>query len=240
MLALLYCVLATHITILCVTMYLHRSQAHRSVHFHPAIAHAMRFWLWLTTGMVTKQWVAVHRYHHQKTDLPQDPHSPVVHGIWTVLFTGTVLYQRAAKNAELVERYGKATPTDFVENWIYTPYNFAGVLLLLLFNMTAFGFWGLVVWLIQMLWIPFWAAGVINGLGHWRGYRNHDTNDNSHNISRWGIVIGGEELHNNHHHSPTSACLAHKPGEVDVAWLWIKLLHKFNLCSIRNEKALIP
>lgn len=240
MLALLYCVLSTHITILCVTMYLHRSQAHRSVHFHPVIAHAMRFWLWLTTGMVTKQWVAVHRYHHQKTDLRDDPHSPVTHGFWTVMLTGTALYQRATKNSDLVDRYGKATPNDFVESWVYTPYNFVGILLLLLFNMTAFGFLGLIVWLIQMLWIPFWAAGVINGLGHWRGYRNHNTADNSHNICRWGIVIGGEELHNNHHHSPTSACLSHKSGEIDVAWFWIKLLHKLKLCSIRNEKALIP
>ena len=238
--ALAYCVLATHITILCVTLYLHRSQAHRAVEFHPVIAHAMRFWLWLTTGMVTREWVAVHRYHHQKTDSLEDPHSPVAHGIRTVLLRGAVLYQRAAKNRDLVNKYGKGTPNDFVENWVYAPYSLAGVLLLLLFNMTLFGAWGLAVWLIQMLWIPFWAAGVVNGLGHWRGYRNHKTADNSHNICRWGVVIGGEELHNNHHYSPASAKLSHKPGEIDIGWFWIEVLRDLRLCKVKNEKALTP
>lgn len=240
MTAALYCLAATYITTICVTLYLHRSQAHRSVEFHPVIQHFMRFWLWLTTGMVTKQWVAVHRYHHQKTDSPGDPHSPVIHGIWTVLLTGALLYNKATKNSTMVTKYGKGTPDDFVENWIYTPYNLAGILLLLLFNMSIFGFWGLVVWIVQMIWIPLTAAGIINGLGHWWGYRNHNTNDNSHNICRWAVLIGGEELHNNHHHNPASAKLSHKKGEVDAGWFWIEILRDLKLCTIKNEKALTP
>ena len=231
--ALAYCVVATHLTILCVTLYLHRSQAHRAVEFHPAIAHAMRFWLWFTTGMVTREWVAVHRYHHQKTDSPEDPHSPVAHGIWTVLFRGAVLYQRAAKNHSLVSKYGKGTPNDFVENWVYTPYSLAGVLLLLLFNMTIFGAWGLAVWLIQMLWIPFWAAGFINGIGHWWGYRNGETKDHSRNVSPWGILIGGEELHNNHHLDPANPKLSRRWFEFDIGWMWFKLFQLVGLAKLR-------
>ena len=240
MTALIYLLVATHITILSVTLYLHRSQAHRSVEFHPVVQHFMRFWLWLTTGMVTSEWVAIHRYHHQKTDLAQDPHSPHAHGIFTVLFKGAWLYYKATKNNEMVTKYGKGTPQDFVEIWIYKPYSFVGILLLLLVNMTCFGAAGLLVWIVQMAWIPFWAAGVINGLGHWWGYRNYDTPDHSHNICGWGILIGGEELHNNHHYNPTSAKLSMKPNEIDVGWFWIEVLRDLKLAKVRNEKALIP
>ena len=205
---LLYLLVLTHLTIVCVTLYLHRSQAHKSVEFNPFVSHLMRFWLWLTTGMITKQWVAIHRKHHRFSDKSGDPHSPLVFGIWQVLTKGALLYHDASKDTDMVNTYGVGTPDDWVERNIYTPHSRLGIGILLLFNIWLWGWAGAIVWLVQMLWIPFWAAGVINGIGHWWGYRNGEAKDNSRNIVPWGIVIGGEELHNNHHLEPASARLS--------------------------------
>jgi stearoyl-CoA desaturase (delta-9 desaturase) len=229
----LYTLIVTHITIACVTLYLHRSQAHKSVTFHPIINHFMRFWLWLTTGMITKQWVAIHRKHHSLTDKEGDPHSPKVFGIWRVLFGGAFLYNDASKNKKLIDNFGKGTPNDWIEKHVYTPYHYVGVVLLLCLNLLWFSYWGLLIWAIQMIWIPFWAAGVINGIGHYWGYRNHETKDNSRNISPWGIIIGGEELHNNHHTDPASPKLSRRWFEIDIGWMWIIILSKLKLATIR-------
>jgi len=230
---LLYTLIATHITIVAVTLYLHRSQAHRGVEFHPMVSHFFRFWLWLTTGMVTQQWVAIHRKHHQKSDQPGDPHSPHVFGIWRVLFAGTRLYSRAAKDTAMIKQFGVGTPNDWVERNIYSKYNFLGITLLLIANSLCFGWWGLLVWSIQMIWIPFWAAGVINGAAHWWGYRNGQTRDHSRNISPWGIIVGGEELHNNHHLDPASARLSRRWWEFDIGWMYICLLRRLKLAQVR-------
>jgi stearoyl-CoA desaturase (Delta-9 desaturase) len=230
---LIYTLVATHITIACVTLYLHRGQAHKSVVFHPAIEHFMRFWLWLTTGMVTRQWVAIHRKHHRYSDREGDPHSPYVYGIWQVLFKGAWLYHEASKDTDMVSTYGRGTPADWVERNIYTPYSRLGIGLVLVFNTLIFGWWGPVIWGIQMLWIPFWAAGVINGLGHWCGYRNGETRDLSRNISPWGIVIGGEELHNNHHLDPASARLSRNWWEFDIGWMYIRILSTLRLATVK-------
>jgi stearoyl-CoA desaturase (delta-9 desaturase) len=224
----------THITIACVTLYLHRSQAHRAVEFNPAISHFMRFWLWLTTGMVTKQWVAIHRRHHRSSDLPGDPHSPHVFGIGRVLFKGAGLYHSASKDTAMIKQYGVGTPDDWVERNIYSAHSRLGIALMLLIDLTLFGLWGWVVWGIQMLWIPFWAAGVINGLGHWIGYRNGHTKDHSRNISPWGIVIGGEELHNNHHLDPASPRLSKNWFEFDIGWMYITLLRAVGLAKLKS------
>ena len=228
MLAIIYLLLATHITILSVTLYLHRSQAHRSVTFHPVIAHLMRAWLWLTTGMITREWVAVHRQHHARTDESGDPHSPHVHGIWQVVFKGAWLYTRAAQDRNMIHSLGRGCPDDWIERVLYTPHSRLGIGILLLINVILFGALGVLIWGIQMIWIPLWAAGVVNGIGHWWGYRNGETRDRSRNIFPIGIWIGGEELHNNHHLSPASARLSLKPWEFDIGWLWIRLL-----CSLR-------
>ena len=188
----LYTLIVTQITIACVTLYLHRSQAHKAVTFHPAINYFMRFWLWFTTGMITKEWVAIHRKHHQKSDQEGDPHSPQIYGIWTVLFKGAGLYHKASKDRAMVEKLGVGTPDDWIERNIFTPYSRAGILLMLIIDLALFGSMGFIVWGIQMLWIPFWAAGVINGLSHWWGYRNTDTKDTSRNLWPLGIWIGGE------------------------------------------------
>lgn len=225
----------THITIACVTLYLHRSQAHKSVEFHPAISHFMRLWLWLTTGMVTKQWVAVHRKHHRFSDHEGDPHSPVVYGIKNIFFRGVYYYYLAAKDAEMVMSYGKGTPNDWIERKVYTPYRHTGILLMMVIDLVLFGPWGLLIWGIQMLWIPFWAAGVINGVGHWVGYRNGATKDNSRNISPLGIIIGGEELHNNHHLDPASAKLSKKAWELDIGWVYIRILSMLGLAKVRTS-----
>lgn len=222
----------THITILCVTLYLHRSQAHRSVTFHPVVAHFMRFWLWLTTGMNTKEWVAVHRKHHQAADAPADPHSPKIYGIWNILLGGVYYYVKAKKDPEVM-KLGVGTPIDWIESKVYTPYPFAGILLMLMIDVLAFGLIGAVVWLVQMLWIPLWAAGVINGLAHWWGYRNYSVNDTSRNLLPLGIWIGGEELHNNHHGNGTSPKLSLKWYEFDIGWFWISILSKLNLATVR-------
>lgn len=229
----IYLLVATHMTILCVTLYLHRSQAHRSVQFHPVIAHAMRFWLWLTTGMVTREWVAVHRRHHQASDRDGDPHSPHVYGIWRVLFGGAWLYARASRNRELLNTLGSGTPDDWMEQHVYSAHPFVGIMLLLIINAALFGPIGILIWGIQMIWIPFWAAGVINGLAHWVGYRNHDVADRSRNILPWGIWIGGEELHNNHHGDGASAKLSHRWWEFDEGWMWICILRWLGLARTR-------
>jgi stearoyl-CoA desaturase (delta-9 desaturase) len=199
----------------------------------------MRFWLWLTTGMVTKQWVAIHRKHHSQCEKPGDPHSPHVYGIWRVFFGGAFLYHDASKDKQMIESYGKGTPDDWIEKNIYSKHSRLGITLLLFINLLCFSWWGLLVWLVQMIWIPFWAAGVVNGIGHWFGYRNTNTKDKSKNIIPIGLIIGGEELHNNHHHKPASAKLSEKWFELDIGWFWIKLLSYIGLIKIKvnhNDK----
>lgn len=230
-----YVLVVTHITIICVTLYLHRSQAHRSCVFNPMVSHMMRFWLWLTTGMNTKEWVAVHRLHHQKCDTVEDPHSPKFYGVWRVLFGGVMLYYKAAKNINNINKLGYGTPDDWIEQKLYTPFSWLGIVLLLLINVLLFGFSGIIIWLVQMLWIPFWAAGVINGIGHWWGYRNHTTNDTSKNILPLGLLVGGEELHNNHHNQPTNANLSSKWFEIDIGYIYLRILTLLGLAKIRNS-----
>jgi stearoyl-CoA desaturase (delta-9 desaturase) len=232
-----YILLLTHITIACVTLFLHRSQAHRSVKFDSRVEHFMRFWLWLTTGMVTKQWVAIHR-KHRFTDVNGDPHSPQVYGVWQILLGGAFYYASAAKDCEMVKAYGAGTPNDWLEQNVYTPFNWLGITIMFFINSAIFGWaWGWVPWLWQMIWIPLWAAGVVNGLGHWWGYRNTETKDTSTNLVPWGIIIGGEELHNNHHADPASARLSMKPWEFDLGWLYITLLQRAGLAEVRPTSA---
>lgn len=235
MLELLYLLIATHITILCVTIYLHRGQAHKGLEFHPILEHFMRFWLWMTTGMVTKEWVAVHRKHHRHVDTNMDPHSPHFFGIFRVLFAGVYLYINSAKDKEMVNTYGVGTPDDWIEKNLYSKYSRLGIILLLILNLLCFSWWGLLIWIIQMLWIPFWAAGVVNGIGHWFGYRNGETKDKSCNISPIGVIIGGEELHNNHHLDPANPKMSKRWFEFDMGWLYIKLLSKLKLLSIKEK-----
>jgi stearoyl-CoA desaturase (delta-9 desaturase) len=234
MIEIIYTLIVTHLTIACVTLYLHRSQAHRAVLFHPVVAHFMRFWLWLTTGMTTKQWVAIHRKHHQVTDQAGDPHSPHIFGIWTLIFSGWKLYNDAAKDAAFVMQYGKGTPKDWIERRLYTPHHKLGILAMLAIDVALFGAWGLLIWGVQMIWIPFWAAGMINGVGHWWGYRNGQTRDKSRNISPWGIIVGGEELHNNHHLDPANPKLSLKPWEFDIGWFYIRILQHMRLAHLRS------
>jgi stearoyl-CoA desaturase (delta-9 desaturase) len=226
--------LLTHITIVSVTVFLHRAQAHRALDLHPVVSHFFRFWLWLTTGMSTKEWVAVHRKHHAKCETPEDPHSPQILGIRKVLWEGTELYQQAARNPETLERYGHGTPNDWLERHFYSRYNHIGLSLMLFIDLALFGVVGISIWGIQLLWIPFWAAGVINGIGHYWGYRNYETPDASTNIVPWGIVIGGEELHNNHHAFPSSAKLSSKWWEFDIGWLYIRLLQAVGLTRVKK------
>jgi stearoyl-CoA desaturase (delta-9 desaturase) len=206
---------------------------HKGITFHPILEHFMRFWLWLTTGMITKQWVAIHRLHHQKCEQPGDPHSPHVFGIWKVLTQGAMLYSKAAKNTNMIEQYAPDIKSDWMERNIYTRHNFKGILLMLAIDIFLFGAWGLLIWGIQMIWIPFWAAGVVNGIGHWWGYRNHETNDRSRNIIPWGIIIGGEELHNNHHRNPASPRLSTKVWEFDIGYMWLSIFRLFRLAHVR-------
>lgn len=223
----------THITIACVTLYLHRSQSHLAVEFHPIVAHAMRFWLWLTTGMVTRQWVAIHRKHHVHSDRTGDPHSPHVYGLWRVLFGGAFLYHSASKDADMIAQYSKGTPDDWIEHNLYAPHSRMGIAIMLAINLALFGAWGFLVWGIQMIWIPFWAAGVVNGVGHWFGYRNGATRDQSRNLGNIGFIIGGEELHNNHHLNPGSPKLSQKWYEFDIGWFYIQVLSKLKLATVR-------
>ncbi len=234
MIELIYTLIVTHITIICVTVFLHRGQAHKGLIFNPILSHFMRFWLWLTTGMVTKQWVAIHRKHHKDCDLAGDPHSPHIYGIWNILFKGVSYYYRAGKDASMVISYGKGTPNDWIERKLYTPYNHYGILLMLAIDLILFGPWGLVIWGVQMIWIPFWAAGVVNGIGHWWGYRNGNTKDYSRNISPIGIIIGGEELHNNHHLDPANPRLSKRWFELDMGYIYIQLFRVFGLLKLRN------
>ena len=231
----IYTLIVTHITIACVTIFLHRGQAHKGITFNPVIQHFMRFWLWLTTGMITKQWVAIHRKHHRYSDIEGDPHSPHVYGIWHVLTRGAGLYHHASKDTAMIQQYGVGTPDDWIERNLYTPHSRLGILLMLIIDLLFFGPWGFIVWGIQMLWIPFWAAGVINGLAHWWGYRNGQTKDRSRNISPWGIIIGGEELHNNHHLEPSSPKLSKNWWEFDIGWFYIRVLEILRLAKVRNE-----
>ena len=235
MLELIATMVMTHITIVCVTVYLHRGQAHKGLVFHPALEHFMRFWLWLTTGMVTRQWVAIHRKHHVFSDRVEDPHSPVHYGIWRVLFGGAFLYHAESKNISTVEKYGIGTPTDWIEQSVYSKHSRLGILLMLVIDVAVFGGWGFVIWAIQMIWIPFWAAGVINGLGHSIGYKNGLTRDNSRNLIPWGIVIGGEELHNNHHIEPASPKLSRRWWEFDIGWMWIKIFESVKLVTVHYK-----
>ena len=224
----------THITIAAVTIFLHRAQAHRALELHAIPSHFFRFWLWLTTGMVTKEWVAIHRKHHAKCETADDPHSPVAHGIKTVLLTGSELYRAESKNQETLAKYGQGVPDDWIERNVYTRHSVLGVSLMLIIDVLLFGAIGATVWAVQMLWIPITAAGIINGLGHWWGYRNFEAPDASTNISPWGIVIGGEELHNNHHTYPTSAKLSVKPYEFDIGWAYIRGLELLGLARVRK------
>ena len=224
----------THITIASVTIYLHRHSAHRSLDLHPIPAHFFRFWLWLTTGQVTKEWTAVHRKHHAKCEQAEDPHSPHVHGIKTVLLTGAELYRKECKNLETLARYGHGTPDDWIERNLYTRFSWQGVALMLIINLALFGMLGLSVWALQMMWIPITAAGIINGAAHYWGYRNFEAPDASTNISPWGIIIGGEELHNNHHTYPTSAKLSVKPYEFDLGWLYIRILETCGMATVKK------
>jgi stearoyl-CoA desaturase (delta-9 desaturase) len=194
----------------------------------------MRFWLWLTTGMVTKQWVAIHRKHHHSTDKPGDPHSPHVYGIKRVFFRGAGLYHEASKDKQMVDSFGVGTPDDWMERNVYSRHSRLGIGILFLLNLLLFGWIGIVVWGIQMIWIPFWAAGVVNGIGHWWGYRNYSTKDHSTNIVPWGIIIGGEELHNNHHHQPGNPKLSRHISEFDMGWMWFKLFSFVGLAKLRT------
>lgn len=232
--AIIAALVMTHITIASVTIYLHRHSAHRSLDLHPIASHFFRFWLWMTTGMVTKEWTAIHRKHHAKCEHEGDPHSPVVFGIKKVFFEGSELYRAEAKNQETLARYGHNTPDDWIERHLYTGRSRLGVSLMLIIDVSLFGALGLTVWAIQMAWIPVTAAGIINGIGHWWGYRNFEAADASTNVSPWGIIIGGEELHNNHHTYPTSAKLSVKPYEFDIGWMYITILKTFGLASVKK------
>ncbi len=224
----------THITIASVTIYLHRCQAHRALDLHPIMSHLFRFWLWLTTGMVTKEWVAVHRKHHAKCETKDDPHSPIVLGIGKVMREGVELYNIASRDAEILDKYGFGTPNDWLERNLYKPWRNWGIILLLVTEMVLFGPLGLTLWAIQMLWIPLWAAGVINGLGHYLGYRNFETRDASTNILPIGLFIGGEELHNNHHAYPSSAKLSARWFEFDLGWGYIRMMALLKLARVKR------
>ncbi len=224
----------TQITIASVTLYLHRHSAHNSLDLHPALKHFFRFWLWLTTAQNTKEWTAIHRKHHAKCETEDDPHSPVVKGLKTVLFTGAELYKEEAQNPETLKRFGQRTPEDWIERKVYTPHKMAGIALMAVLDLMLFGVAGITIWAIQMMWIPLFAAGVINGIGHAWGYRNFECKDAARNIVPWGLFIGGEELHNNHHTYPNSAKLSVKPWEFDMGWFYIRILESLGLAKARH------
>ena len=229
-----YALVVTHITIAGVTIYLHRHQAHRALELHPIISHFFRFWLWFTTGMVTKEWAAIHRKHHAKCETPEDPHSPQIYGIKKVLWEGAELYRGESVNQETMDRYGHGTPDDWIEHKLYSRHSVLGISLMLILNVVMFGFVGITIWAVQMAWIPFFAAGVINGIGHFWGYRNFQPEDASRNILPWGILIGGEELHNNHHAYASSARLSSRWYEFDIGWLYIRLMEMAGLAQVKK------
>ncbi len=224
----------THITIASVTIFLHRHQAHRALELHAIPSHFFRFWLWLTTGQVTKEWAAIHRKHHAKCDTEEDPHSPVTKGIKTVFWQGAELYRAESKNKETMEKYGHGTPDDWIEKNLYSKFSWQGVALMLIIDFILFGAKGITVWAVQMLWIPVTAAGIINGIGHWWGYRNYDCADAATNIIPWGIIIGGEELHNNHHTYATSAKLSSKWYEFDIGWGYIRAMEMIGMAKVKK------
>ena len=229
-----YTLVMTHITIAAVTIYLHRHQAHRALDLGSVPSHFFRFWLWMTTGMVTREWVSIHRKHHAKCETAEDPHSPVTRGIKTVMWQGAELYRAEAQNADTVARFSHGTPNDWVERHVYSRFTWQGVGLMMVINLALFGGLGLTIWAIQMVWIPFWAAGVINGIGHYWGYRNFEATDASTNVSPWGLLIGGEELHNNHHTYPTSAKFSVKPYEFDIGWYYIRAMEMVGWAKVRK------
>lgn len=231
---LVYLLVMTQLTILTVTLYLHRSATHRSVEFHPVVAHFFRFWSWLTTSMVTKEWVAIHRKHHAHSETERDPHSPQIHGIGTLIWKGAELVMAARSDTELLSKYGRGTPDDWLERHLYTPHCNWGPTTLAVLNIALFGVGGMAIWAIQMIWIPFWGAGVVNGIGHWWGYRNFETADRSTNLGPFGIWVGGEELHNNHHAFPSSAKFSVRRYEFDFGWLVIRVLEKLGLAKVRR------
>ena len=230
----LFTLAMTHITMVSVTVFLHRHQAHRALDLHPVASHFFRFWLWLTTGQVTKEWASIHRKHHAKCEQAEDPHSPHVHGIKTVLLQGYELYRAEALNTDTLSRYGHGTPNDWLERHVYAGRSTLGVALMLVIDLLLFGAAGLAVWAVQMAWTPVMAAGVINGAAHFWGYRNFEVADASTNISPWGILIAGEELHNNHHTYPTSAKLSVKPYEFDIGWMYIRLMKAVGLAKVKK------
>ncbi|AEA61816.1 MULTISPECIES: DesA family fatty acid desaturase [Burkholderia] len=225
---------ATHVTIVSVTIYLHRCQAHRALDLHPAVSHFFRLWLWMSTGMLTGQWAAIHRKHHAKCETEEDPHSPQTRGIWKVLLEGAELYRAEAKNEETLRKFSHGTPNDWIERNVYSKYTILGVSLMMVIDVALFGIVGLSVWAVQMIWIPFWAAGVVNGLAHFWGYRNFNSADASTNLIPWGIVIGGEEMHNNHHTFATSAKFSNKWYEFDIGWMYIRILSAFKLAKVKK------
>ena len=230
----LVALLMTHITIAAVTIYLHRHSAHRALDIHPAVAHFFRLWLWLTTGMSTKAWTAIHRKHHAKCETEEDPHSPQILTLKKVLLEGSELYRKEAANQETLDKYGHGTPDDWMERNVYTRTDKGGVAIMLVTDILLFGPLGLAIWAVQMLWIPVMAAGVINGVGHYFGYRTFQVEDASTNIVPWGILIGGEELHNNHHAYATSARLSNKWYEFDIGWFYIRVLEMLNLAQVKK------
>jgi len=230
----LYTLVTTHITIASVTIYLHRHQAHRAMDLHAIPAHFFRFWLWIGTGQVTREWVSIHRKHHAKCETADDPHSPVAHGIKKVFWQGAELYRAESRNQETLNKYSQGCPNDWLERNLYSRFSWQGVGLMMVLDLALFGAAGLAVWAVQMVWIPFTAAGVINGIGHYWGYRNFEAPDASTNIVPWGILIGGEELHNNHHTYPTSAKFSVKPHEFDIGWVYISILARLGLARVKK------
>ena len=229
-----YALVVTHITIAGVTIFLHRCQAHRALELHPLVSHFFRFWMWLTTGMVTKTWAAIHRKHHARVETVEDPHSPQIYGINKVLWQGAELYRKEGRNRETIEKFGEGTPDDWIERHLYTPHDRIGISLMFVINFALFGFIGITIWAVQMAWIPFFAAGVINGIGHYWGYRSFQPEDTSTNVVPWGILIGGEELHNNHHAYASSARFSNRWYEFDIGWLYIRVMESLGLAQVKK------
>ena len=233
----LFIIIAGHLTNVCVTLFLHRMQTHRGVQFHALVAVPMRLWLWLSTGIITKEWVACHRKHHAFADREGDPHSPLLEGLRNIILKGALYYRQAIRQPGMVDKYGKGTPNDWLERTLLTPLNWLGIVVMLAVDLYLFGFFvGALVWGVQMLWIPFWAAGIVNGIGHALGYRNFDVKDESRNITPIAIWLGGEELHNNHHADPHSAKFGAKWYELDIGWVYIRLLQVFGLAKVKYAR----